>query len=185
MTEALRPRGGIALGPRPATGRAPLAEPRAASAARAAVAPRAKTKTQPRRPVHIAVAIGFSAGAYAVALAGVTSLQSAGEQALVANRDPASEALDLLQEHHDRLDARLAAAGATYDAAAAAYQDVTDGLSALETRLGTLATKVGKVQTGAAWTPSVWRAPAVSSRAARSSGSTAHATTCASGKVCP
>jgi hypothetical protein len=130
--------------------------------------------------------IGLSAGAYAVSLAGVTALQSASDRALVGNSDPASEALDLLQEHHDRLDSRLAAAGVTYDAAAAAYQDATDGLSSLEVQLGALSKSVGKVQKGATWTPSVWRAPAVSGSAARSSGgSTTHATTCASGKVCP
>ncbi len=188
MTDVLRPRAGIGLGARPsAGGPVALAEPRATTAAREAVTTRTKARTEPRRPVHIAVIVGLSAGAYAAALAGVTSLQSASERALVANSDPAAEALELLQEHHDRLDARLAAAGVSYDAAAAAYQGVTEGLGALETRLGTLAKKVSKVQSGAAWAPSSssWRAPTVSSRAARSTGSTSHATTCASGQTCP
>jgi len=185
MTDVLRPRAGIGLGPRPSVGGPiALAEPRA-TVAREAVASRTGVRTGPRRPVHLAVIVGLSAGAYAVSLAGVTSLQSASERVLVANSDPAAEVLDLLQEHHDRLDARLAAAGASYDQAAAAYQEVTDGLGALETRLGALAKGVSRVQSGAAWAPSTWSAPSVSSRSARSSGSTAHATTCASGKPCP
>jgi uncharacterized protein involved in exopolysaccharide biosynthesis len=118
--------------------------------------------TEPRRPVHLAVIVGLSAGAYAVSLAGVTALQSASDQDLVAANAPAENAVRTLQSEHDRLDGRLAAAASSYDAATTAYTDISDQLVAMEKRLGKLAVEVRKVEGSAAWTPPP--APAAAAR---------------------
>jgi len=108
---------------------------------------------EPRRPVHLAVIVGLSAGAYAASLAGVTALQAASDQQLDAANGPAADAVKTLQAEHARLDDRLAAAASTYDAATAAYADISGQLTAMEKRLGKLAVEVHKVQGSAAWTP--------------------------------
>ncbi len=108
---------------------------------------------EPRRPVHLAVIVGLSAGAYAVSLAGVTALQAASDQQLDAANGPAADAVKTLQAEHARLDDRLAAAASTYDAATAAYADISGQLAAMEKRLGKLAVEVHKVQGSASWTP--------------------------------
>ncbi len=148
--------------------------------------------TEPRRPVHLAVVVGLSAGAYAVSLAGVTALQSTSDQQLMAANGPAADAVLTLQSEHDRLDDRLVAAASTYDAATVSYADISVQLAAMEKKLGTLATEVRRVQGSASWTPppppaaAAARLPTVT----RSGGSatkpagpkpTPHATTGASG----
>jgi len=147
-----------------------------------AVRPKAKAKVaEVRRPLHLVVTVGLSAGAYAAALAGVTALQSSSEQTLVANHAPTVEAIDTLRAEHDRLEARLTAAGAAYNAAAAAYGELTGGLGRFEQGLGALAAQVTKVEGSAMTLPTSVRLPSVG----RSSGSTArpatNATTGASG----
>jgi hypothetical protein len=109
--------------------------------------------SEPRRPVHLAVIVGLSAGAYAVSLAGVTALQAASDQRLDAANGPAADAVKTLQAEHARLDDRLAAAASTYDAATIAYADISSHLEAMEKRLGKLAVEVHKVKGSAAWTP--------------------------------
>ncbi len=109
--------------------------------------------TEPRRPVHLAVVVGLSAGAYALSLAGVTALQSASDQRQISANGPAADAAQQLRSEHDRLDDRLVAAASDYDAATAAYSEISDQLAAMESRLGKLAAEVRKVQGSAAWTP--------------------------------
>jgi hypothetical protein len=115
---------------------------------RAPVKPRAKA--EPRRPIHLAVAIGLSAGAYAAALAGVTALQSSSEQALVADRAPTADVVDQLRLEHGRLEARMARVSAAYDGAVTAYGKAAGGLGGYEQKLGTLAQQVAIAQTKAA-----------------------------------
>jgi hypothetical protein len=109
--------------------------------------------TEPRRPVHLAVVVGLSAGAYAVSLAGVTALQSSTDQHQIAANGPAADAAQQLRSEHDRLEGRLIVAASGYDAAAAAYADISDQLAAMESRLGRLVAEVRKVQGSASWTP--------------------------------
>ena len=131
--------------------------------------------SEPRRPVHLAVIVGLSAGAYAVSLAGVTALQAASDQQLMAANGPAADAVKTLQAEHARLDDRLAAAASTYDAATSAYADISGQLAAMEKRLGKLAVEVHKVQGSAAWTPppppAAVRLPTVTRSGSSSSGS--------------
>lgn len=186
----------------------PDASPAPRPAPRTPVKPR--VKAEPRRPLHLAVAIGLSAGAYAVALAGVTALQSSSEQALVADRAPASNVIDQLRLEHSRLEARIARASAAYDEAVTAYGRAAGGLGSFEKKLGVLAQQVAIAQANAVSTTSSGSGQRASSgRAApaaisSSGGNTAapaplpviapapppapppvQATTCASGKPCP
>jgi hypothetical protein len=115
-----------------------------------------------RRPVHLAVVVGLSAGAYAASLAGVTALQAAANRDLADANAPAVDTLATLTAEHDRLEARLSAAGTTYGTAAAAYSDITDQLSGLEAKLGKLAATVKKVEGSASWVPPAVRMPSVS-----------------------
>lgn len=134
-----------------------------------------------RRPVHLAVAIGLSASAYAAALAGVTALQVASDRDLAAANAPAADALALLMVEHDRLEARLAGAGSTYGLTAAAYSDITDQLARLEDRLGELAAQVKKVEGSAAWVAPTVRMPSVSRSAPQVSRPASNGSTGASG----
>lgn len=141
MAEALRP---VALG--------------GVAADRSTTNGPAKVKTatrtvEVRRPLHIAVAVGLSAGAYAAALAGVTALQSSTDRDLAAAQQPTSDAADLLAAEHDRIGDRLTRAASTYDAAAAAYDDVAAQLDRLEKGLHKLAVQVKAVEGSAAWVP--------------------------------
>lgn len=163
-----------------------------------------RVKAEARRPLHLAVAIGFSVGAYAMALAGVTALQSSKEQALVADHAPTSDVIDQLRLDHDRLEARIVRATAAYNQAVAAYGTATGGIGSYEQKLGILAQEVATAQSdaasatgpgsgqgaaafrsssggstgGAAALPTITRAAAAPAPAVQ-------ATTCASGKVCP
>ncbi len=121
--------------------------------------------TDDRRPVHIALVIGISAGAYAAALAGVTALQAAGDRQLSDGNAPARSAIAGIAAEHDRLEARLTGARAAYGSAAAAYADAADRMTAVETRLANLARQVTKVEGSAAWVPPVVRLPSVAGSA--------------------
>ena len=150
---------------------------------RSAVAPtKAATRVaEARRPVHLAVVVGLSASAYAVSLAGVTSLQATGDRDLAVANAPAIDALATLTVEHDRLEARLTSAGATYGTTAAAYSDITDRLARLEDRLGKLAGQVSKVEGSASWVAPSVRMPSVSRSAPRASKPASNGSTGASG----
>lgn len=134
-----------------------------------------------RRPVHLAVFVGVSAGAYAVALAGVTALQSAGDRQVADGNAPARAAIAAIAAEHDRLDQRLASAGTAYSSTAAAYADIVDLMTGVETRLGKLARQVTKVEGSAAWVPPAVRLPSVSRAAATASKPVTNGSTGASG----
>jgi hypothetical protein len=139
-----------------------------------------------RRPVHLAIFVGLSAGAYAVSLAGVTALQAASVQAVSDGYAPTSDAIDLLKTHHDQLEARLQAATAAYNTAAGGYGDVSDSLKAYEEQLQALAKQVTKTKGSAVWVPPAGGGlPSVGRVSATTSKPVSHAKTCASGKPCP
>lgn len=136
--------------------------------------------TERRRPLHLAVALGVSAGVYAVSLAAVTSLQADQEAATAAERAPALDALASLRVANDRLGSRVASAGSLYEAASDGYRRVTAGLDALDGRLDTLATSVAGIEGAAVALPARVPLPSVS-RARTVSAPVVHATTSASG----
>lgn len=110
----------------------------------AAATTKAAGKTA-RRPYHLGVFLGLSAGAYAVSLAGVTFLQSASERAIVAEQAPVASAAAVLASGHDAMQSRLDAGRSAYDAAGAGYKRVADELSAFEQQLDRLDATVASV----------------------------------------
>jgi hypothetical protein len=105
--------------------------------------------TDTRRPVHLAVLVGVSAGAYAVSLAGVTALQSATDARIAAERAPAKHAVDVMASGSDELEASLDAATHAYTVAAGRYARLAPKLTDMETSLDELGKHVEQV-TGAA-----------------------------------
>lgn len=63
------------------------------------------------RPIHLAVLAGASAGIYAISLAAVAGLQSAGDQATTDERAPLEQAVRELTIANDRLAEDLERAG--------------------------------------------------------------------------
>lgn len=134
-----------------------------------------------RRPIHLAVVVGISAGAYAASLAGVTFLQAASDRQLSDSNAPARDTIASVATEHDRLGERLTAAGVAYGSAAVAYADLVDRMSGVETRLGGLAKQVKQVEGSAAWVAPTVRLPSVSRSAAAASKPVSNGSTGASG----
>ncbi len=156
------------------------------------VPPRARTAAgaPSRTPVHVAAALGISAGIYAVSLAGVTSLQAATNAQLATDRAPAAEAVAKLKATHDALDAGLARLDTAYAGAASSYSAITRQISDHEQALARLGTQV-KMAEGSASSlavpsvPTISRLPAVSTQTTYvSSKPVVNACTTASGKPC-
>lgn len=161
----------------------PAAHPRVVAGPRAAARPRAAT----RRPVHVAVAVGVSAGLYAMSLAGVTALQASTDSRLAAARAPAEAAVDAMRSSHDALDADLAGLSARYGDAAAAYQSIAGAIAAHEASLVDLAGLIRTVEGSAAAlkVPTITSLPSVSTRTIYvSSRPATNACTTASGRPC-
>jgi len=137
--------------------------------------------TERRRPVHLAVALGVSAGVYAVSLAAVTGLQAGTDAAVATERAPAVDALAKLKSGNDRLAAKIDAAGAAYGAAADSYREAARGLDGLDGRLAALAKSVAGIEGAAVSLPARVPLPSVT-RARTVTVPTVHATTGASGK---
>lgn len=184
MTDALRPTRpiGIGLGAGADTGSPGVDGPTTLTAARPAARPKATAKAaEVRRPLHLVVTMGLSAGAYAAALAGVTALQSSSELALAEKHAPTVEAIDMLRAEHARLETRLVVAGTAYNEAAAAYGELAGGLGEFEQRLGALGAQVKKVEGSAMALPSSVRLPSVGRASQSASRPATNATTGASG----
>ncbi len=162
-----------------------------------AVVPRgavARPAAAARRPIHVVVAVGLTAGLYAVSLAGVTALQAMSDERLAEDRAPAADAIARLKLSHDALDSRLTQLDGSYSAAAERYKAVADGIADHEKALDVLGKQV-KTAAGSAAALSVpsTRLPAVSRStvyvSTRSAGSgssrpVVNACTTASGKPC-
>lgn len=137
--------------------------------------------TDARRPVHVGVFLGLSAGAYALSLAGVTALQAQSEAAIAADRVPTAEAISQLAAQNDSLEADAGRARLTYDRAMGAYDRVGQTLAEVEGRLGELAKTVEAVDGAARALPDRVALPQVSRTVTSIKSPTVHATTSASG----
>ncbi len=159
----------------------------AVPSARAATRAGTRTAAPARRPVHVVVAIGVTAGLYAVSLAGVSALQAGTDARLAAERAPAAAAVDALRTSHDQAEAQLARLAAGFSGAAVTYRQIADDIAGHEAALGLLGTQVATVEGSAASlrVPTFSRLPAVSSRTVSVSARPAtNACTTASGKPC-
>jgi hypothetical protein len=143
-----------------------------------------------RTPVHVAAALGISAGIYALSLAGVTSLQAATNAQLAADRAPAAEAIAKLKATHDALDAGLARLDNVYAGAASSYSAITRQITDHEQALARLGTQVKAAEGSASslavpTVSTVSRLPSVSTQTTYvSSKPVVNACTTASGKPC-
>jgi len=138
--------------------------------------------TEPRRPVHLAVLLGASAGIYAVSLAGVAALQSTTDRALIDERAPLDAATTALSGGHDAVETDLEGAVRAYGDAAAGYDGLGPRLDEMETSLDALAGTVSRV-TGAARTlPGHVTLPVVPRTVTTRAAPASHATTGASGR---
>jgi hypothetical protein len=91
-----------------------------------------------RRPYHVGVAIGVSAGLYAASLAAVTSLQVAVDREIFEDRRPVSDAIDVLGKYHDDLGQRLNAARDSYTSANGKLSTLAGDMTALHDQLVSL-----------------------------------------------
>jgi hypothetical protein len=88
-----------------------------------------------KRPYHVGVAVGVSAGVYAASMLATTQWQIEDDRALIADRRPVQTAIDLLDGHHDRLEIRLDRARLEYTAGATGYDSIADRVVRLGERL--------------------------------------------------
>ena len=137
--------------------------------------------TDARRPVHLAVLLGASAGIYAVSLAGVTALQAATDRALIDERAPLGAAMSTLAGGHDAVETDLERAARAYGDAAAGYDRLAPRLDTLETSLDALAGTVSQVSGAARALPGHVTLPTVTRTVTTKAPPVSHATTGASG----
>lgn len=140
-----------------------------------------KRTPERRHPLHLAVALGVSAGVYAGSLALVSALQAEQEASLAADRAPALDALAALRAANDRLAAEVDRATQAYRVAGDGYQRVAGDLGRYDAGLGRLASSVAAVAGAAVDLPANAPLPAVGS-VRPVTAPTVHATTGASGK---
>jgi len=95
-----------------------------------------------RRPVHVVVAVGMTAGLYAISLAGVAMLQSASDLQLAADRAPAADAVAGLKSAHDAMEASLGTLSGAYAHAADGYKGIAQGIVGHEHLLAALGEQV-------------------------------------------
>lgn len=137
--------------------------------------------TDARRPVHLAVLLGASAGIYALSLAGVTTLQSGADRALRDDRAPLGRSIQSLVDGHDALDLDLVQAARAYGDAAGHYARLAPNLERTEASLDELATMVSAVTGAARALPGHVALPAVTRTVMVRSAPVTHGTTGASG----
>jgi hypothetical protein len=137
--------------------------------------------TEPRRPAHLAVLVGVSAGAYAVSLAGVTALQSAADAELHADREPIRLAAAAAAAEHASLESALDDAAHRYAVLADRYHRSGLDIEGIEAALDALAARAAAVSESAASLPTRFALPAVRSAPRIVSAPATHATTRASG----
>lgn len=139
--------------------------------------------TDRRIPTHLAVLVGVSAGAYAISLAGVTSLQSAADVRLTAERQPSHRAAEQVARDVDALERAAAAAAGRYADLADRYAQVGIDIGDTEAALDSLATRAASLtESAATLRVTEFTLPRVAPSVTRSTSTPrTHATTAASG----
>ena len=118
-------------------------------------------KAEPRRPFHLGVAVGLCAGVYASSLTAVTVLQIDRDRALIADRAPVDEAIELLGRHNDRMATAIEVTGAAFQHAAESYDGVARGVLDLDTAVQRLTARVAAIKGSAMRIPDVIALPPV------------------------
>lgn len=134
-------------------------------------------------PLHLPIAVGLTTGLYAVALAGVTALQSQTDGAIVAGQRPAADALAGLASSRGSLERDLTDTVSSLNRAAALYNGSIDQAAAFHATLTELARRVQSATGAAAHIPSRLQLPSAARPVtAAAAAPTVQATTGASGK---
>jgi len=139
--------------------------------------------TDRRRPVHLAILVGFSATAYAGSLAVVTTLQSATDASITAQREPIRASAEAIAAGHDDLEALVVETARRYGLVSDRYGAMLSEFNDVAVSLDTLAANTAKVSDTARALPSRVALPKVvaAPRITRVSAPATHATTGASG----
>ena len=137
--------------------------------------------TDDRRPIHLAVLLGVSAGAYAVTLAGVTGLQAATDAHVRAQRSPIDLAAMVMADDRVALEAATEAAARRYAVLADRYRRSGLAIEGMEVALDELTLRAGAVAESAASLPTRFALPSVRSAPRPASAPATQATTRASG----
>jgi len=139
--------------------------------------------TDQRRPVHLAILVGLSASAYAGSLAAVTTLQSATDASITAQREPIRASAEAIAAGHDDLEAQVVETARRYGLVSDRYGALLSEFNDLTASFDALAANTAKVSDTAKALPSRIALPKVvaAPRITRVSASAIHATTGASG----
>jgi hypothetical protein len=111
------------------------------------------TMGEPRVPVHLAVILGLSTSAYAIALAAVATLQSAADTDLIAARAPADAAAVVADWEHDRLESHIERAALRFAILAGRYDESTRTVAEVEDDIDALAERTAAIHASAAALP--------------------------------
>ncbi len=132
-----------------------------------------KPASEPRRPYHVGVAIGLSAGVYATSLAAVTVLQMDQDRALATDRQPVGDAISLLADHHDAMEADIAAARSVYEEASERYGLVVGDIGDLHASVKRLGRTIARIEgsSSSLSLPGLIRLPTVGRSSSNSSSS--------------
>jgi hypothetical protein len=114
-----------------------------------------------RRPLHLVVLFGASAGAYAVSLAGVTAQQSQADAVVIAQRAPVAAAIDQAAAAHRALEGDLTTATRRYRDLAAGYARVVGELEGMERATDAVVVRAARVADAAGSMPTRVALPAV------------------------
>ena len=118
--------------------------------------------TDRRIPLHLAVLLGASTAAYAISLAGITTLQSTTDAAVVVARSPSRDAAARLANGHDRLQAEIDAATRAYATSASRYDELSAAIGSLDATLDGYAAAAARVSGAARALPGRVSLPSVS-----------------------
>jgi hypothetical protein len=138
-------------------------------------------RTDRRRAIHIGVLVGMSTAAYAAALAGVATLQSAADRAAIAASGPVGRAASDVSAGHDVLESTLVDAADRYTEIADRYARLEPAIGDLEGTLDDLAIVTQRITDSAAQLPTRVPLPGVRVAPAAAPVPRTHAVTGASG----
>jgi hypothetical protein len=133
-----------------------------------------------RRPVHLAVLLALSAGAYAVTLAAVTGAQSVADAAQRRLLAPVASGVSSIEFDYGPFEQRLREASDRYTDVAGRYDRIAPRVEDLGAALDALSGSVQQITDTADRLPDRVPLPAVA-RAPRAVAPTTHAVTGASG----
>jgi uncharacterized membrane protein YgcG len=127
-------------------------------------------KPEPRRPYHVGMSIGMCAGVYAGSLAVVSMLQIDHDQAVIRDRAPIGEAIELLGSQNEVMSSKIDVAVYGYRHASDRYDIVAQGVVGLQSAVERLSTRVQDIKGSAMKLPDAIALPPIPRDRVASSG---------------